>query len=405
MKFQFKKRLAVNRGFFLFILTGFFSLNVIAKPMMSDTETEASIVNNTMQTWMKKQGIPGAAVQVYSQGIPHAYYFGVESLKTGKPVTENTIFEVGSWTKVLTCLLAAEEANAGKLKLTDAVTQYLPYLGEYPNTPFKSITLLNLGTHTAGLPFSVSDDIKSPKELPHYLAHWQPSAPVGTHWAYSNVSIGLLGDAIAAETHENINDLYIHQLFQPLGMSSTGFYVSKAHQADYAQSYDINGQPVPHLPLRLFPAAGAVKMSARDAGLFLKAALNMPGTPTKIAEAMKTTQTPYARTADFEQGLGWVIYPITYPISQKTRENLLNPSTDMDMGPLPSKPVAKNEQNFNGSFLMDKTGATNGFRAYIVVIPNKKSGVVILTNRYVSNAEIIKTGREILLNLDKEVIY
>ena len=57
------------------------------------------------------------------------------------------------------------------------------------------------------------------------------------------------------------------------------------------------------------------------------------------------------------------------------------------------------QPKFNGDALIDKTGSTRGFRTYIAVIPNKRAGIVILTNRVVTNSEIVNTGREILFKL------
>jgi beta-lactamase class C len=93
--------------------------------------------------------------------------------------------------------------------------------------------------------------------------------------------------------------------------------------------------------------------------------------------------------------MAWEIHPL----SSANNDSLLNPPKEMGLGPLPAKALDKNEQQFNGNTLIDKTGATNGFRSYIALIPNQKSGIVILTNRYVSNGEIVKIGRTILFRL------
>lgn len=397
------KKMTKLIGLSLILIEGSFVLSTAYAASINDLEaaSKKAFIEQTVSTWMKKNDVPGVAVQVYSEGKPASYYFGVENKRTQSPVNGKTIFEVGSMTKLFTCLLAAEEINSGKIKLKDSVTKYLPHLDK----SFQSINLLNVSTYTAGLPFNVPEEIKTEAELSHYLAEWHPSSPVGTKWTYSNISIGLLGAVLESESHENINALYHQRLLQPLKMQPIGFDVPDNLESHYAQGYDQNGDSISPPKTDFFPASWNIKLSAQDAAIFLKAALNMPDTPSEVMKAMKITQTGYFKVQNYQQGLGWVIYPMTYPMSARMRTYFMNPPEEMDRGPLSAQVIPEHQQKFDGSALMDKTGATYGFRSYIVVIPNKKSGVVILANRYVSNGEIVKLGREILLNLDKEVIY
>ncbi len=365
-------------------------------------EDVSSIVTHTIEPWMKTHEIPGVAVGVYQHGKPSAYYFGVESRQTHQPVNEKTIFEVGSLTKLLTCLLAAETADEGLWNLNDPIVKYLPLLKD--NKSFQSVTLKNLATYTAGLPFRLPEAVQTPRELSTYLEQWQPEKK---HvWEYSNISIGLLGDAIAARHQQDIESLYTQKIFKPLDMEPLGFSVPESLKTHYAQGYDADGKPVPHEAVKFFASAGDAKMSAGDAMKLLNASLGMPNVNPQIAKAMKITQTPYIQVEnDHMQGLGWIIYPLTYPLSRNTRDKLLSPDEEMNMGPIPATPIPTLQQKYNGSALMDKTGATYGFRSYIVVIPNLKTGVVIQVNRYVSNGEIIKIGREILLKILDDGVY
>ena len=178
-------------------------------------------------------------------------------------------------------------------------------------------------------------------------------------------------------------------------MAPIGINVPKGYQSHYAQGYNKDGKAVPPESMGLYPAADSIKASGRDMLKFLHAALALPGTPSSIITAMHMTQTAFATTDSMAQGLGWVIYPMT----QYTVADLLQPPAEMNMGPLPAKVITSHDQQFNSNALIDKTGTTNGFRAYIALIPQQKSGIVILTNRYVDNGEIVKTGREILFSI------
>lgn len=359
---------------------------------MSPNEPGALIVKQTILPWMQKNKIPGVAVDIYLHGQPSAYFFGYASLATKMPIKSDTIFELGSITKLFTSLLLAEEINSGQANLNNKLSQYMPDLALLKNTVFNQVTLKNLATYTAGLPFELPPQIKNRGQFPNYFTSWQPLAPLGTKWTYSNVSIGLLGDALETMTHQNFNQLYRNKILAPLGMAPIGIIVPQRYIKNAAQGYTKTGQATQPTSMGLFPAAYAMKASAHDLLLFLGAALRVPGTPTQIANAMKLTQTSYFHVANFNQGLVWVIHP--HP--ENNQQKLLEPPTDMNFGPFAAQPLNKNRQHFDANTLIDKTGATNGFRAYIALMPKQKSGVVILANRYVSNGEIQKVGREIL---------
>lgn len=267
-----------------------------------------AIVTKTVTAWMEKNQVPGVAVEVYGNGVPHSYYYGYSNRETKLPINQNTIFEVGSFTKLFTSLLIAEELNSGKIKLSDPIPKFAVDLA-LPNNPLNNVTLQNLATHTSGLPFALPKNITQRSELRNFFSNWNPASPIGTQWGYSNINIGLLGYALENVTHRNINQLYRERILQPLGMEPIGIIVAKKYQLNYAQGYNKDGQPIPHTKVSLFPAAGAMKISAQDMLYFLKAAIRLPGTPEEISNAMRLTQTAFVSTANMEQGLGWVIYP------------------------------------------------------------------------------------------------
>lgn len=353
-------------------------------------------IRHTISSWMKENDIPGAAVEIYINGIPHSYYFGYANRDKKIPVTEKTIFEIGSLTKIFTNLLLAEEVNSGKIKLDESIGQYIPDLSVV-NSTLKNLTFLNLATHTTGLPFDVPEQIKTRSQLKNYFADWNPSSAIGSQWGYSNINIGLLGYALEAVTHQNINQMYRQKILLPLGMEPIAITVPKKYLMYYAQGYLENGKTVESSKLNVFPSAWAMKASGHDMLLFLKAATGLPGVPNTIAQAMKITQQSYVKTKDMEQGLGWIINNDI----QKNSNILLYPPLEMNRGPLSAKFLTQTEQKHTGVTLIDKTGGTKGFRSYLGVIPSSKLGIVILANRYVPNSKITKIGREILSEINK----
>jgi beta-lactamase class C len=360
----------------------------IAKADQNTTSTE-TLVKKAIADFMYKNHVPGVAVELYVNGKPYFYNFGYANRDEKKPVTQKTIFEIGSITKLFTSLLLAEQVNAGNLQLNAPITRYLP---ELP-ARFSQVTLQDLATHTAGLPVNAPEKITDQSALITFLADGSLSATPGTQWNYSNLGMGLLGYALEHATQQSTDQLYIQNILVPLHMQAIGLAVPKKLQAQYAQGYDKDGNNAPCCQLKLLPAAWGMEASAHDMLLFLHAAIDLPGTPKNIAQAMRITQTPYVLLPNMQQGLGWQIHSLNY----HTLEDLQFAPLTMDTGPLPATTLPRNKRLFTRNALLDKTGATFGFRSYIAVIPAKQSGIVILANHYVSNGAIVNLGRYILL--------
>lgn len=349
------------------------------------------VVNDVMQTYLQKNEIPGAAVMVIVDGKPSSYFYGYADREAKKPVTKDTIFELGSITKVMTSLLMAQEVDFAKIKLKEPVTKYIPTLP----ASFGNITMRSLATHTSGLPFKAPANIKTRAEWEKYAAEWKPEQAVDKTYTYSNVGIGLIGQALETVTHENFNQLYRTKILAPLGMQPIAITVPQKLEEFYAKGYSEEGAPLPPDTLGLFPAAGDMKASADDMGKFLSAAIGLPNTPESIFYPMRMTQTAYVEVGDTELGLGWQIHEIS---SNKVKA-LLKDSNALGLETVPVAAVYP-EPTFDGNTLIDKTGTTDGFRAYIAVIPAKKTGIVILTNRRVSGNDIVTAARSILFKLN-----
>ncbi|MFI4957110.1 MAG: serine hydrolase [Gammaproteobacteria bacterium] len=361
----------------------------------------ADPMEEKLTRWMKRNGIPGAVVEVYANGKTTSYYLGYADKKTKAPMTADTIFEIASLTKIFTTVLLADQMKAGTMRLSDPVLPYVPDIPGSANNKFSQIKLGNLATHTSGLPFNVPKSINSRKKLATYLSKWKNPTNVGASWLYSNVNMGLIGYSLEKQTQKSIYELFAEKIFRPLGMRSSAGMIPDSLMSRYAQGYTIGGGTAPRRNMTvwmnppnsdwIFPATGALKSSGRDMAIFLRAALRLPGTPQWIADAMKVTQTTYAQTSRFQQGLAWIIHPD--PIKNKTKL-LTGP---IKGGPYPAT-LYSQSPFFNGDALMEKTGASGGFRSYMAVIPNQQAGVVLLVNRYITSAELVHMGRAILLS-------
>lgn len=345
-------------------------------------------VSDTITALMQRYQIPGAAVGIVDHNKSYIYVLGVANKSNNVPVTNRTIFEVGSVTKLFTALLFVAAAD-DRRQLYDPLTKYYPELNKNPY--LKKITMEELLTYTSGLPFTLPENITTLEQAQNYFLQWQPTNPIGTQWQYSNVGIGLVGIALQNKEHKSIFQLYKQHILNKLNMTSTNLEVYKQFEPYFAQGYKEDGKTAPHSSIGLFPAAGDLKASIQDMSKFLAVAAGLPGTPLNLRQGMKNTQIPRLEIgAGTQQGLVWQIHSLR-------DKNLLNEPEKMDLGPLPVKQLAKKQQVFDDNKLIDKTGATEGFRAYVAVIPSRQLGIVILLNKYIPNGAIVNTGRKIML--------
>ncbi len=273
--------------------------------------TVASIVTRAVQPLMQRYGIPGMAVGIVVNGPTYVLTYGVGSRATKQPINAATLFEIGSVSKTFTATLASYAQLTGKLSFADTASTDLPVLR---GSSFDRVSLLNLGTYTAGgLPLQVPDDITNDAQLMSYLQHWKPPYPPGTYRLYSNVSIGLLGFIAAARVHEDFVPLMQSTLLQPLGLRHTYLNVPNAQMSNYAQGYTSKDTPIRMVPGELAAETYGVRITAGDLLRWLQANLGMLPLDPTLQRALINTHTGYYRSGPITQDLIWeqYLYPVT----------------------------------------------------------------------------------------------
>lgn len=344
-------------------------------------------INNKIKHFMQENHIPGVALALYANAKPYEYYFGYANIESKDPVINKTIFEIGSISKVMTTVLFAQEIDWAKMSLTDPITKYIKDLP----APFEKITLQNLATHTSELPFDLPETITNQEELKNYLTTVKLTPP-NHHYIYSNVGIALLNSALETSTDSQFADLYRRHILNPLKMVN-GLTIPKVYEKYYAQGYEANGKPAARVAA-FFPGSYGIKASTIDMQHFLSAAIGLPGTPPRVFYPMRMTQSVYAKVPNGYQGLGWTIHKL----NENNQRYLINADDYHGSAPAPilhtfDRPL------YSGDVLIDKTGMTDGFNAYIAVIPAKLSGIVIMVNKNTSEKKLIQLAREILFTI------
>ena len=278
--------------------------------------------------------------------------YGNLAMGDPRPVDSDSIFEIGSISKVFTSLLLADMGNRKEVTLEDPAAKYLPEHVRMPERSGKAITLLDLSTHSSGLP-RVPGNL-NPKEptnpyadysvddLYQFLSGYTLPRDPGSEVEYSNLGAGLLGHILTHRAGTDYETLVRVRITEPAGMPDTGITLTPSMKQRMATGHNAMLAPVPGWDFAALAGAGALRSSANDMLTFLEAFLGYRESPLATAmKAMLEMRRP-AGEGTFEIGLGWGI-----------------------LGE-----IAWHD------------GGTGGFRSFIGYRPNVGVGVVVLSNAF-----------------------
>ena len=366
-----------------------------AKSKASTTPGVRAIVTATIAPLMRQYDIPGMAVGIDLNGQIYVCDYGLASRATSLPVNASTLFEIGSISKTFNTVVATYAVDRGRLTLADKASKYLPALRD---SAFDQISLLKLGTYTAGgLPLQFPDGIETQPHLTAYLKHWKPSYSPGTMRLYSNVSIALFGFIAANSLHVDYAQFLQDQMFPALGLTQSFITVPDIEAPSYAQGYADDGTPIRMAPGLLVPEYVGVRTPAAALARYL--AINMGMFPISPAwqKAIIATHTGYDQleAGGMIQDLGWEEYKLPVSLGALQAGN----SYQVILKPNPVKPLNPPIPPGN-DFLLNKTGSTNGFGAYVAYVPRHKIGIVLLANRNYPIPARIAAAYAILTKLD-----
>lgn len=212
---------------------------------------------------------------------------------------------------------------------------------------------------------------------------------------YSNLGFGILGQILSMKERTPLSELIRQEILSPLQMNASGLNISHNNQKYLAQGYTALGKPVPYLSSGLFGGSWAMRASTKDMRAYLMAVLGAETTSKKIHQAIQLSQKAYFNmpSESMQIGLGWLITPLN---KIDVIKKLINQPDHYNFFPYMVQKIQ--EPIFNPNALIGKTGATDGFRAYIAVIPAKHTGIVIMINRFIpSNGALSNLANKILL--------
>ena len=296
----------------------------------------------------------GLVVATYEPGRPAKVFAYGTSGRTGVPLDGDAVFEIGSITKVFTATLLADMLARGEVRLDDPVAAYLPASVRMPARKGREITLLDLATHTSGLPRLPGNfrprDRRNPyadysvKQMYEFLSRYRLRRDIGARYEYSNLGMGLLGHALARRAGRSYEELLIERVLGPLGMRDTRMTLTPAMRGRLATGHDDSRNPVANWELPTLAGAGALRSTANDMVKFLAASLQPAGAPLHEAMALARAPRRDARSRNMRVGLGWHILAA------------------------------------RGTSIVWHNGGTGGYRAFLGLDERRRTGVIVLAN-------------------------
>lgn len=277
-----------------------------------------------------------------------------------RPLNGDTVFEIGSMTKVFTSLLLMDMARKGELSLDDPVEKFLPASVKVPERNGKKITLRELSTQSSGLPSMPSNFAPKERTNPYadysveqmyqFLSGYQLTRDVGERYEYSNFGVGLLGHVLSLRAGTDYEALVLRRIAEPLGLKDTRMTLTPDMRARLAIGHNATVSPVANWDIPTLAGAGALRSTANDVLTFLAANLGYVTSPLDAAMAQQisirrpATNPRPAANINWEIAYGWHV------------------------------------QNKDGNSIILHGGGTGGYETLMGFDPKSRVGVVVLTN-------------------------
>lgn len=260
----------------------------------------------------------GLAAGVVTTRGTEVWALGTPAFDRPAPVDGDTLFDIGSCNKVFTGVLLAEMAVRREVRVNDPVRKHLPGNVVVPSRDGREITLLDLATHTSGLPKFPDNIVFDPKSFTynHYpveamyeeMNRYELKRRPGTQWEYSNFGMGLLGHALGFRAGKPYEELLVERVLDPLGMSSTRITLDSALRRRLAQGYREGEEPAIHWDLGVLAPAGELRSSVNDILKFLAASIRppeaAPGGALRLSHRMWHKFDPKGEGG---MGMGWML--------------------------------------------------------------------------------------------------
>jgi CubicO group peptidase (beta-lactamase class C family) len=293
---------------------------------------------------------PGLVVGVIDSTGTHVYSYGKVAKSAAQAPDGDTIFEIGSVTKLFTATVVAQMLEKDEIKLNQAADAFLPGM-KIPSDLGNKIWLIHLVAHTSGLPLN-PPNLNSPhpdnpysgytqRQFEAFLTPYVLARPPGERYEYSHVGYALLGQALARKEKKSYEQVIIDRIGTPLGLTDTRVNLPDSVRSRLAHAYDVDGNEVDFWDCPPMDGAFGLKSTANDLLKFCSAHLGLTKVP--FADALKSMQ---------------------------SRQIDVNRENDMGM-------AWQIGRKYN---VLWQNGETGGQHVFLACLPKQKAAVVILAN-------------------------
>jgi CubicO group peptidase (beta-lactamase class C family) len=311
---------------------------------------------------MRRHRVPGATLGLLHDGTITQTAAGVLSTATGVEVTPESLFQIGSITKVWTATLVMQLVDEGALGLDAPVAEVLPGFRVADPVVTRTVTMRHLLTHTSGIDGDVFTDTGRGDEcIERYVAGMKDvvqNHPLGATFSYCNAGFVLAGRIVEHLTGLTWDRALRERLIEPLGLEGTVTLPEEAllHRTAVGHVHEPGEDPVPTATWTLSRSmgpAGLITARVDDVLAFARMHLSkgLAGDGTQVLSAgsadtmaEKHADLPDTRTLGDSWGLGWIRY------------------------------------GWDGERLIGHDGNTIGQSAFLSVLPSQGMAVSLLTN-------------------------
>ncbi len=302
--------------------------------------------------------IPGAAIAVVKDDqVILSRGFGLRDVENNLPVTDDTLFAIGSSTKAFTATLIGMLIDEGRMTWDDPVRKHLPDFHLKDPAANEQITIRDLLCHRSGLARTDllwASGAATRQEILQIIANAELFTPFREKFNYNNVTFLAAGEAAGRAASSDWDTLVAQRIFKPLGMNHTNTSLAEARKNPLlARGYqwDDDKKTYKHLPMRdlnNIAPAGAINSNVRDMAQWVRFQLNkgaVNGQALIQPERIDETWTKQITMAgDVDYGLGWML------------------------------------RTWNGRRYIEHGGNIDGFGADVGFLPDDHIGFVLLTN-------------------------
>lgn len=331
-----------------------------------------------IQDEIDRAGIAGMSIAlVDDQQVVWAEGFGYADREGRVRATADTIYRVGSITKVFTATAAMQLAEAGRIDIDRPVSAVLPGFSMRSRFPGAGpVTPRLLMTHHSGLPSDILHGFTEARpaslaETEQQLRNSWLAYPPGQLWSYSNIGFSLLGRVVEVAAGEPYAQHLETALFRPLGMQSTWISSQISTRPGSAKGYR-NGHTQDDFILRDVPAGG-MNSTVRDLSRFLemvfadgRAGGRQIIRPETLHEMLTVQNAGNPLDLTYQIGLAWALGPVG---------DLVLPE---------------------GELIAQHTGGTITFHSQMIALPKSKLGIVVLSNSQAARTVVGKVAHAVL---------